>query len=188
LEKNERGTKMKTKTKRNFNLIVCIGLSISLLVSGCDSSAKTDALIGTGVGALIGQAVGGDTGATLIGAGVGAGAGYLIGNHQDKKAAEKHDYSTPTPLSGTQWSLSDLTMENKPQYQSYTLEFTKDGKIVTTLVKPDGTKKIDEEKYRIVDDTIVVHKDDYIINAKYALYGNELQITTDKFKAVLKKI
>ena len=44
---------MKTKTKRHFHLIVCIVLSISLLVSGCDSSAKTDALIGTGVGALI---------------------------------------------------------------------------------------------------------------------------------------
>jgi len=176
------------KKKQCINLALCACFSLSLLVSGCDSSAKTDALIGTGVGALIGQAVGGDTGATLIGAGVGAGAGYLIGNHQDKKAAADHDYSTETPLTGTQWALSDLTMENKPQYQSYTLEFTKDGEIVTTLIKPDGTKKIDEEKYRIVDDTIVVHKDDYIINAKYALYGNELQITTDKFKAVLKKI
>ena len=120
--------------------------------------------------------------------GVGAGAGYLIGNHQDKKAAAEHDYSTATPLSGTEWTLSDLTMENKPQYQSYTVKFTKDGKIVSTLIKPDGTKKIEEERYRIVDDTIVVHKTDYIINAKYALYGNELVITTDKFKAVLKKI
>ena len=165
-----------------INLICCICFCLSLLVSGCDSSAKTDALIGTGVGALIGQAAGGDTGATLVGAGVGAGVGYL------KKAAAEHDYSTATPLTGTEWALSDLTMENKPQYQSYTLKFTKDSKIVTTLIKPDGTKKIEEEKYRIVDDTIVVHKDDYIINAKYALYGNELQITTDKFKAVLKKI
>ena len=176
------------KTKKVTNLACCICFSLSLFVNGCDSSAKTDALIGTGVGALIGQAVGGDTGATLIGAGVGAGAGYLIGNHQDKKAAEKHDYSSATPLTGTEWSLSDLTMENKPQYQSYTVKFTKDGKIVSTLIKPDGTKKIEEERYRIVDSTIVVHKDDYIINAKYALYGNELVITTDKFKAVLKKI
>ena len=176
------------KTRMYIHLICCICFCLSLLVSGCDSSAKTDALIGTGVGALIGQAVGGDTGATLVGAGVGAGVGYLIGNSQDKKAAEEHDYSTATPLSGTEWTLSDLTMENKPQYQSYTLKFTKDGKIVTTLIKPDGTKKIEEEKYRIVDNTIVLHRDDYIINAKYALYGNELQITTDKFKALFKKI
>jgi hypothetical protein len=179
---------MKTKTKQYFNLIGCLCFCLSWCVSGCDSSAKTDALIGTGVGALVGQAIGGNTGATLIGAGVGAGAGYLIGNHQDKKAAEEHDYSTATPLTGTEWTLSDLTMENKLQYQSYTVKFTKEGKIVSTLIKPDGTKKIDEERYRIVDTTIVVHKDDYIINAKFALYGNELVITTDDFKAVLKKI
>jgi hypothetical protein len=175
---------MKAKT---FICIICC-ICLSWLPVGCESHAKTDALIGTGVGALIGQAIGGDTGATLIGAGVGAGAGYLIGNHQDKKAAAEHDYSTATPLTGTEWMLSDLTMKNKPQYQSYTLKFTKDGKIVSTLIKPDGTKKIEEERYRIVDSTIVVHKDDYIINAKYALYGNELVITTDKFKAVLNKI
>ena len=38
-----------------------------------------------GIGALAGQAIGGDTEATLIGAGVGALAGYAIGNEQDKK-------------------------------------------------------------------------------------------------------
>ena len=174
--------------KMYIHLIVSICICLSLLASGCESSAKTDALIGTGVGALIGQAVGGDTGATLIGAGVGAGAGYLIGNHQDKKAAEKHDYNSDTPLTGTKWTVSELTMKNKPQYQSITVEFTPDGKIVSTLIKPDGTKKVEEERYRIVDQTIIINKTDYIINAKYALYGNELQITTDKFKAVLKKI
>lgn len=176
------------KTKKITNLACCICFSFSLFVTGCDSSAKTDALIGTGVGALVGQAVGGDTGSTLVGAGVGAGVGYLIGNHQDKKVAEKHDYNSATPLTGTKWTVSELTMTNKPQYQSIMVEFTADGKVVTTLIKPDGTKKIDQERYRIVDQTIIIHKTDYIINATYALYGNELQITTDQFKAVLKKI
>jgi uncharacterized protein YcfJ len=176
------------KTKVYMNLVCCICFSVSLFVSGCDSSAKTDALIGTGVGALIGQAVGGDTGATLVGAGVGAGVGYLIGNHQDKKAAETHDYTTATPLTGTKWTVSELTMKDKPQYQSITVEFTPDGKIVTTRVNPDGTKKIEEERYRIVDQTLIIHKTDYIVNATYALYGNELTITAEDFKAVLKKI
>ncbi len=176
------------KTKMYINLICCICFSLSLFVSGCDSSAKTDALIGTGVGALVGQAVGGDTGSTLVGAGVGAGVGYLIGNHQDKKAAQKHDYNSATPLTGTKWTVSDLTMKDKPQYQSMTVEFTKDGKIVTTQINPDGTKKIEEERYRIVDQGLIIHKTDYIVNATYALYGNELVITADDFKAVLKKI
>ena len=179
---------MKTKTKLYINLIGCVCFNLSLVVSGCDSSAKTDALIGTGVGALVGQAVGGDTSSTLVGAGVGAGVGYLIGNHQDKKAAEKHDYNSATPLTGTKWTVTDLTMKDKPQYQSMTVEFTKDGKLVTTQINPDGTKKIEEERYRIVDQALVIHKTDYIVNATYALYGNELVITADDFKAVLKRI
>ena len=179
---------MKTKTKLYINLIGCVCFNLSLVVSGCDSSAKTDALIGTGVGALVGQAVGGDTSSTLVGAGVGAGVGYLIGNHQDKKAAEKHDYNSATPLTGTKWTVTDLTMKDKPQYQSMTVEFTKDGKIVTTQINLDGTKKIEEERYRIVDQALVIHKTDYIVNATYALYGNELIITADDFKAVLKRI
>lgn len=174
--------------KKYMSFICCLCFCIAWLVSGCNSSAKTDALIGTGVGALIGQAIGGDTGATLVGAGVGAGVGYLIGNNQDKKAAEKYDYNSPTPLSGTQWTVSDLTMKNKPQYQSITVEFKPNGILVTTRVNPDGTKLIQEEKYRIVDQTLIIHKTDYIVNAKYALYGNQLVVTAEEFKAVLTKI
>ncbi|MBL7106700.1 MAG: glycine zipper 2TM domain-containing protein [Phycisphaerae bacterium] len=63
--------------------ILLLGVSTAF-INGCDSQAKTGALIGTGVGALAGQAIGGDTGSTLIGAGVGAGAGYIIGNETEK--------------------------------------------------------------------------------------------------------
>ena len=60
----------------------------SLFVAGCDSSAKTDALIGAAAGAAIGQAAGRDTKSTLIGAAVGGGAGYIVGSEQDKKKAQ----------------------------------------------------------------------------------------------------
>jgi hypothetical protein len=64
--------------------VVSTGLLFSL---GCESDAQTGALIGTGAGAGIGQAIGHDTESTLIGAAVGGGAGYMIGNEQDKKKA-----------------------------------------------------------------------------------------------------
>lgn len=64
--------------------VVSLGLA---LVCGCESDAQTGALIGTGAGAGIGQAIGRDTESTLIGAAVGGGAGYMIGNEQDKKKA-----------------------------------------------------------------------------------------------------
>jgi hypothetical protein len=65
-------------------MVVTVSLGFSF-VAGCESDAQTGALIGAGIGALAGQAIGGDTEGTLIGAGAGAAGGYIIGNEQDKK-------------------------------------------------------------------------------------------------------
>jgi len=65
-------------------MVVVVGLGLAF-VAGCESDAQTGALIGTGIGAIAGQAIGGDTEATLIGAGVGAAGGYMLGNEGDKK-------------------------------------------------------------------------------------------------------
>ncbi len=65
-------------------MIAVVGIGLAF-TCGCESDAQTGALIGTGAGAGIGQAIGHNTGSTLIGAGVGAGAGYMIGNESDKK-------------------------------------------------------------------------------------------------------
>lgn len=65
-------------------MTIAAGLGFAF-IAGCESDAQTGALIGTGVGALAGQAIGGDTESTLIGAGAGAAGGYIIGNESDKK-------------------------------------------------------------------------------------------------------
>jgi hypothetical protein len=57
--------------------------AVSLCVTGCENDAQNTALIGAGVGALIG----GDDAAT--GAAIGAGAGYLIGNESDKNKSQQ---------------------------------------------------------------------------------------------------
>ncbi len=61
-------------------------LTITTLVlfsmTGC-SKTEEGAGIGAAVGALAGQAIGGDTGSTLIGAGAGALLGGAIGNSQE---------------------------------------------------------------------------------------------------------
>ena len=57
-------------------LLTCSVASLfTFCLLGCTKAEENTAL-GAGIGALAGQASGGDTGATLIGAGVGA----LIGN------------------------------------------------------------------------------------------------------------
>jgi outer membrane lipoprotein SlyB len=73
-------------TKKIITILLLFAVSLGMVfIAGCESDAQTGALIGAGVGALAGQAIGGDTEGTLIGAGVGAAGGYMIGNEQDKK-------------------------------------------------------------------------------------------------------
>lgn len=82
---------------RAVRLALAGGLFASAgLLSGCND-AQAGALLGAGIGALAGQAIGHDTEATLIGAAVGTGAGYIIGNESDKaKRGPTREYE-PAP-------------------------------------------------------------------------------------------
>lgn len=93
-------------------------LTISMLISticvaGCDSAAKSGALIGAGGGALAGQAIGHNTEGTLIGAGVGAIGGYIIGNEMDKSAEKKQQATAPAqtqPYSASSTDSNTVTI------------------------------------------------------------------------------
>jgi len=131
--------KMKYRLSAYLKIIVAIVIvALLITLSGCESSAQKGTVLGAGIGALAGQAIGGDTESTLIGAAVGLGAGYIIGNEKDKKAAQQHDYNTPTPLTGTRWKVVSLVMEDRPEYEWMTVEFRPDGKIVSTRFEPGG--------------------------------------------------
>ena len=71
---------------------VAVMLGASSFLAGCND-AQAGALIGAGIGALAGQAIGGDTKATVIGTAVGAGAGYVIGNESDKAKQQQQGYN-----------------------------------------------------------------------------------------------
>ena len=62
-------------------IVLCTTFGCAPLPYG---NGQLGALIGAGGGALVGQAIGRDTGSTLIGAGVGTMLGYMFGNEQDK--------------------------------------------------------------------------------------------------------
>jgi uncharacterized protein YcfJ len=78
-----------TKTRssrRSFAVraVLAVGLAGCIALGGGCNDAQSGALLGAGIGALAGQAIGHDTGSTLIGTAVGAGAGYVVGNESDK--------------------------------------------------------------------------------------------------------
>ena len=55
---------------------------VILAMTGC-TKTQEGAGVGAAIGALAGQAIGGNTDGTLIGAGIGAVAGGAIGNSQE---------------------------------------------------------------------------------------------------------
>lgn len=73
---------MKNQKLRN---ILAAGILTASLFAGCESHTGTGTLIGTAVGAGVGQVIGGNTESTLIGAAIGAGAGYLIGSEAEQQ-------------------------------------------------------------------------------------------------------
>ncbi len=75
--------------KKIFNLILLIGLSISMLGCGAVKNAnKTQKGAGIGVigGAIVGGLIGGNIKGALIGAAIGGAAGGIIGSVMDKQA------------------------------------------------------------------------------------------------------
>jgi len=80
------------RTKRLITACASLtAASLLMLSAGCETDAQSGALIGAGIGALAGQAIGGDTEATLIGTAIGAGGGYVIGNESDKAKDRQRD-------------------------------------------------------------------------------------------------
>ena len=161
-----------------------------ILVAGCATQAGSGAAVGTGIGALAGQLIGGDTEATLIGAAVGAGVGYLIGNERDKQSAAQmraegsHWGSRRHALGGSRRS----PREGRVDFATKILEFHPDGRVVTTTRYRGGASHVDNESYRVAGDTLIVNKPGYIVNYRYAIDGGRMTLTAERIRATLRRI
>ena len=173
--------------------IVAIGVASFILAvnSGCATKKQTGAFAGAGVGALLGQAIGGNTAGTLIGAGVGTGVGYLIGNEMDKKDAKSREAVTAqetAPLANTTWQLVSIVPDPKKNIKALIIHFKSDGTTVTTRTYTDNSVKTAIERYRVVGETLIINQDDYVINARFSIEGNQLIANTDKYSIVLRRV
>jgi hypothetical protein len=178
--------------KKHFAVVAVVSTSFMLAASsGCATKKQTGALAGAGVGALIGQAIGHNTAGTLIGAGVGTGVGYLIGNEMDKKDAESRQNVKPeetAPLANTTWQLVSIVPQPRNDVKTLVIHFKPDGTVVTTRTFVDGSVKTATERYRVVGQTLIINQSDYIINARFAITGDQLVANTDKYSVVLRRV
>ena len=174
---------------------ICV---LATIVVGCETGGQTGALAGGGIGALAGQAIGGNTESTLIGAAVGTGIGYMIGNEKDKEKAKEMNQKTKShnythtevgPLGGTRWLVADISPKSRvTPYISKIIEFRPYGRVITTTTNPDGTVDVTDERYRVVGDTLVVNKPGLLINAQYGISGDQMIVSAEDFRAVLKRM
>jgi len=171
-----------------------VGLLLLSLVlglgAGCATQAQTGAAAGAGLGALMGQAIGGNTAGTLIGTGVGAGLGYIIGNELDKQQAGQRRQASPTdlgPLPGTSWEVVSVNPRPSRHYRSWKIHFRHDGTALSSKVDQDGVLTEDVERYRVVGSTLIMNQDNYLINARFHLEGNQMFVDTGDKSLVLRR-
>lgn len=73
--------------------------SISIALAGCEATqeqrAGTGALVGAGVGAVAGQAIGRNTRSTVVGAGTGALLGAVVGTASTPRSTGYCRYQRP---------------------------------------------------------------------------------------------
>jgi hypothetical protein len=180
-------------TSRIFAALLIAALAGSAAAQ--TSGKKKGTLWGAGLGAVAGGIYGGHGSDALIGAAVGAGVGYVIGNESDKKKAQEMSAQSPKgthsetgPFAGTKWRLMDWQPKTgKEDFKSKTFSFSKDGWVTTTTTHKDGRKATDRESYRVVGDTLIINKGDYLVNCKFAIEGDQITVDTSKFRAILKR-
>ena len=173
---------------------------LAIIVAACATESTTKGVAwGAGIGALAGGLYGGHGSDALIGAAIGAGVGYVIGNEQDKGKAQKMSDDTRSrnyahsedtaPLGGTSWRLQDWSpKEPNVDFRGKTFEFGRDGWVKTTTTYNDGRTGTDSENYRVVGDTVVVNKGDYLVNYTFSLQGDQLTANNSKVRVVLRRI
>jgi lipopolysaccharide export system protein LptA len=155
------------------------------------NKAEIGGLGGAGIGALLGQVIGGNTVGTLIGAGVGAGLGYIIGNEVDKKEVQKRNTAMEQetwPLAGTTWTVVSVTPRPEEPIKSKTSQFNPDGTLTTTTTYWNGRTVTDSGRYRIVGQTLIINQDNYVINATFHIEGDRLCMDTGKRSIVLQRM
>lgn len=169
----------------------------AVLAAGCATQGQTGAAWGSGIGALAGNLIGGNTTGTLVGAAVGSGIGYLIGNERDKEEARNlsdqngtrnYEHAETGPLGGTRWELVDWSpRERGPNFRTKTVEFLTSGRVVTNTTFHDGRSEREDETYRVVGNTLIVNKPGYLANYRFRIDGSQLTIDTDQVRALLRR-
>lgn len=99
--------------KITFTLLAFVVLFVVSCSTHQDTNARKGSLTGAAAGAMIGQAIGGDTESTLLGATIGSLLGYAIGQEMDRRDRERLNNTYERGVSGETvvWKNPDTGVE-----------------------------------------------------------------------------
>ena len=84
--------------------------------------------------------------------------------------------------------MSLETKRPRPPYTSIEVQFTVDGRLITTTTFADGEVTSKSEQYRMSGDSLLVSTEQFLVNASYSITDDELTVTTINFRAVLQRL
>jgi hypothetical protein len=93
------------------------------------------------------------------------------------------------PLGGTKWQVVEVIEpdpEDRAQIEAniktMKLEFTKDGRIITTTTRPDGKTVIDDRgRYSVDGEVVTIDSPDFEMKAMYRFEGDQLRLHSKQF-------
>ena len=148
----------KIRNQSKILAVACLILALAAVSTAAAQEKKKSTIKGGGIGALLGQAIGGDTESTLIGAAIGASLGHVIGNKKDKQHAEElaeqtkedecHHHEVDV-LGNTRWEFKDITPKDLvPGFKAKIVNFRNDGTLETITTDMEGDLTMSKELQR----------------------------------------
>lgn len=111
---------------------------------------------------------------------------------EEPPAPEGKEAKTADPaeaLYGDYWAVKSISPKDRvPPFFSKLVFFLPDGRLQTLTTSPEGHVTLSEESFSTVDDTLVVKKPDYVIQARYKMEGDQLILSAEDFSVVLERV
>ncbi len=100
-----------------------------------------------------------------------------------------YDHDESSPLAGTRWLLVSVDSKRKREaFASKTVEFTADGRLITTTTFSNGPAENTIEQYRVNGAELLVSTERFLVNASFSIADDELIVTTGDFRAALARV
>ncbi len=107
---------------------------------------------------------------------------------KDAKNRQKVLDDETKPLANTTWQVTSIVPKPDKPVKSLVAHFKPDGTVVSTRTFEDGHVETAIERYRVVGDTLIINQDDYVINARFKINGNQMIANTEKHSIILTRV